>query len=228
MEQRMRRGVNIGVIGWLVLSPLIALALHIGYAFLVWPDSPADGLHRLSTQEAITVSIVLGERGQLPATVAERAYQLIADPIARAKLTLQQPVASSQSPADQITSMGHQLDRRVMDTLGELFATSAVALWLVALRLGVLLTALPLFCLSAAVGVSDGLMCRYLRRVDAQRESSFLYHRAKGAARFMLVAVCMLYLAVPVSFDPRLLLVPGALAFALALRIAMGYFKKYL
>lgn len=46
-------------------------------------------------------------------------------------------------------------------------------------RLAVLTLATPLFLLAATTGAVDGLMRRDLRKFGADRESSFVYHRAK-------------------------------------------------
>lgn len=64
-----RGGFSLGVVGWLILSPFLALLLHLVFAFTLWPDGPA-GLHRLTQQEAVQLSAILGDRSQLPATVA--------------------------------------------------------------------------------------------------------------------------------------------------------------
>lgn len=46
-------------------------------------------------------------------------------------------------------------------------------------RLTVLSLAMPLFLLAVLTGMVDGLMRRDLRKFGADRESSFIYHRAK-------------------------------------------------
>jgi integrating conjugative element membrane protein (TIGR03747 family) len=95
-------------------------------------------------------------------------------------------------------------------------------------RLLVLTLALPLFVLAAGVGFVDGLVRRDLRRFGAGHESGFLYHRAKAAIVPLAVLPWVLYLALPVSVPPLLILLPGAALLSVALNITAASFKKYL
>lgn len=95
-------------------------------------------------------------------------------------------------------------------------------------RLAVLILALPLFLLAAGVGFIDGLVRRDLRRFGAGHESGFLYHRAKAAIVPLAVLPWVLYLALPVSVPPLLILLPGAALLGVAVNITAASFKKYL
>lgn len=96
------------------------------------------------------------------------------------------------------------------------------------LRLLVLCMSLPLFLLAAFVGLVDGLVRRDLRRFSAGRESGFVYHRARASLMPLAVLPWVIYLALPISVHPLLVLVPCALLLGLAMNIAAGSFKKYL
>lgn len=95
-------------------------------------------------------------------------------------------------------------------------------------RLIVLTLSLPLFLTAAFVGLVDGLVRRDIRRFGAGRESGFLYHRAKAALVPLAVLPWLLYLALPVSFHPLIILIPSATLLGTAVDIAAGSFKKYL
>jgi len=95
-------------------------------------------------------------------------------------------------------------------------------------RLLVLVLTLPLFLLAAFVGLVDGLVRRDIRKFGAGRESGFIYHRAKAALMPLAVLPWVIYLALPVSLHPLLILLPGAMLLGLAMNIAAGSFKKYL
>ncbi|HNP34341.1 MAG TPA: TIGR03747 family integrating conjugative element membrane protein [Woeseiaceae bacterium] len=99
---------------------------------------------------------------------------------------------------------------------------------LFALRLSVLALSLPVFVLCALVGLIDGLVQRDLRRWGGGRESSFVYHHAKGALGPLIAIAAMLYLTSPVSLHPVAVLVPFALAVGLSVMLAARTFKKYL
>lgn len=120
------------------------------------------------------------------------------------------------------------MDRQLVSWLESLWGALGVALWLVALRVGVLLLALPLFALAVGVGMTDGVALHFLRKAGGARESSFIYHRAKHIGKTVVLAVCYVYLMLPITLDPRIILLPAAVVLAVSMRMATGYFKKYL
>jgi len=95
-------------------------------------------------------------------------------------------------------------------------------------RMVILVLTTPLFLMAAFTGMVDGLVRRDLRRFGAGRESGFIYHRAKMMIVPLLVAPWVIYLALPVSLSPVLILLPCAVALGLAVSITAGSFKKYL
>jgi integrating conjugative element membrane protein (TIGR03747 family) len=95
-------------------------------------------------------------------------------------------------------------------------------------RLLVLCLTLPLFLMAAFVGLVDGLVRRDVRRFGAGRESGFIYHRAKAALMPLAVLPWVIYLALPVSVNPLLILLPSAALLGAAVCIAAATFKKYL
>lgn len=95
-------------------------------------------------------------------------------------------------------------------------------------RLMVLCLTLPLFLMGAFVGLIDGLVRRDIRRFGAGRESGFLYHRAKASIMPLAVLPWVVYLALPVSVHPLLILLPSAILLSIAVNITAGSFKKYL
>ncbi|EDW7722510.1 TIGR03747 family integrating conjugative element membrane protein [Salmonella enterica] len=96
------------------------------------------------------------------------------------------------------------------------------------LRLAILLQALPLFVLTIAIGLIDGLVRRDLRRFGAGHESGFVYHHARRMIGSSLAATGLVWLAVPVFLGPEYVLVPGTLVVGLVVSMAIGIFKKYL
>lgn len=82
--------------------------------------------------------------------------------------------------------------------------------------------AMPLFLLAPFVGRVDGLVRRYIRKLGAGRESGFVYHRAKAALMSITVSPWVIYLALPVSLHPLLILLPSAALLGFATNIAAG------
>ncbi|WP_145480385.1 TIGR03747 family integrating conjugative element membrane protein [Yersinia similis] len=96
------------------------------------------------------------------------------------------------------------------------------------MRVTILMLSIPLFILTALVGIVDGIVRRDLRRYGAGYESSFLYHHAKRLVKPALFIPCVLYLSAPFSVYPNTILLPAALLMGLAISVTMGSFKKYL
>ena len=105
---------------------------------------------------------------------------------------------------------------------------SAYTVLVFLVRLLVLTLTLPLLLLAAFVGLVDGLVRRDVRSFGAGRESGFVYHRARATLMPLAVLPWVIYLALPVSVHPLLVLLPGAMLLGSAVDIAAATFKKYL
>ena len=71
-------------------------------------------------------------------------------------------------------------------------------------------------------------MRRDLRRWGGGRESSFVYHYAKQSVLPLVALAWAVYLALPFSLHPSVIVLPFAALFALSVSIMAGTFKKYL
>ncbi|EBZ5771683.1 TIGR03747 family integrating conjugative element membrane protein [Salmonella enterica subsp. enterica serovar Redlands] len=96
------------------------------------------------------------------------------------------------------------------------------------LRFFILLLTLPLFMLAVLTGITDGLVRRDVRRFGSGYESGFIYHHAKRSAMPVLSLAWIIYLSLPFSVNPCVILLPAALLSGLVISIATGTFKKYL
>lgn len=92
----------------------------------------------------------------------------------------------------------------------------------------VLCLTLPLFILAASIGLIDGLVRRDIRRFGAGRESGFVYHRARATILPLGVLPWVVYLALPFSIHPLLILLPFAILLGIAVNVTSATFKKYL
>ena len=95
-------------------------------------------------------------------------------------------------------------------------------------RLLVLVLTLPLVLTAVFVGLVDGLVRRDVRKFGAGRESGFVYHRAKASLLPLAILPWVIYLAMPVSVHPLLILLPSAALLGLAVALTASSFKKYL
>ena len=95
-------------------------------------------------------------------------------------------------------------------------------------RLLVLVLTLPLVLTAVFVGLVDGLVRRDVRKFGAGRESGFVYHRAKASLLPLAVLPWVIYLAMPISVHPLLILLPSAALLGFAVALTASSFKKYL
>lgn len=135
------------------------------------------------------------------------------------------------APAQPPQAIGERIKERWRQILKG-FADHLIAAMTItqvfAVRLAILMMALPAFVLFALVGLSDGLVQRDLRRWGGGRESSFVYHHAKKVVLPMFIGVWVVYLGMPVSVNPSFIIVPFAALFGASLAITAATFKKYL
>jgi integrating conjugative element membrane protein (TIGR03747 family) len=69
---------------------------------------------------------------------------------------------------------------------------------------------------------------RDIRRWSGGRESAFVYHWAKKFILPSLTLPWMVYLAMPFSIHPNLIVLPFAVLLAVVVRVMTATFKKYL
>ncbi len=96
------------------------------------------------------------------------------------------------------------------------------------IRLIIIVLTSPLFLLAALVGFIDGLVQRDLRRFGVGRESAFKYHYAKRLVFPSMIVAWLIYLSIPFSIHPNLILIPSAVLFGLLIAFTSANFKKYL
>lgn len=96
------------------------------------------------------------------------------------------------------------------------------------LRVFILLLTSPLFILAALTGIVDGLVRRDIRRFGCGHESGFIYHHAKRTVIPTFFLTWMIYLSLPFSVNPCVILLPAAFLLGLTISITVGAFKRYL
>ncbi|WP_191833826.1 TIGR03747 family integrating conjugative element membrane protein [Pseudomonas fluorescens] len=233
-----------GLIASLVTLPLRMLGVLLGSLLLsiiiecvgmhwFWPEQGwrhAQGmlnyeLNHLSTH--FTRSAVVQEPGRTAQQIVEGAYEWI---FVRTGLLDWMSQASARSRA-----ASHSDTRDVRFYLSQVYVWSESYLIAAAftvltfiVRLLVLVLTLPLFILAAFVGLVDGLVRRDVRKFGAGRETSFVYHRAKAALMPLAVLPWIIYLTLPISVHPLLVLLPCAALLGMVVCITASTFKKHL
>jgi integrating conjugative element membrane protein (TIGR03747 family) len=95
------------------------------------------------------------------------------------------------------------------------------------IRLALILFSLPIFLVAALVGGVDGLVERDLRRWGGGRESSNVFNLARRSVVPSFVAACVVYISLPFSINPVVVILPFAFLLGLAVRIGFERLKKY-
>ena len=233
-----------GLIASLVTLPFRFLGVLCGSLFLciviecvgmhfLWPEEAwhhAQNMlnHELAlVSESFTRSVLVQEPGRSARQLVERAYDWV---FVKSGLLgwIQDAAAQSRPSAQGLPhDFRYYLSQVYVHVEGYLIA-SAYTVLVFLVRLLVLTLTLPLFLLAAFVGLVDGLVRRDVRSFGAGRESGFVYHRAKASLLPLAVLPWVVYLALPVSVHPLLILLPSAVLLGAAVDIAAATFKKYL
>ncbi|MGC5890068.1 DUF4400 domain-containing protein [Enterobacter roggenkampii] len=107
---------------------------------------------------------------------------------------------------------------------------TAVAYTLVSFmqRLVWLAAMLPLLCLCAITGLTEGLVRRDLRRFGSGLESVFLHRYVIRSGSSVATTLWVFYLAQPLFLPAMLVLLTAGLWFGITVWIAAGSFKRWL
>ncbi|RTB44124.1 TIGR03747 family integrating conjugative element membrane protein [Pseudomonas aeruginosa] len=219
--------------GVLCGSLLLSIIIECVGMHLFWP---AEGWHHardMLSHELTQLSghfkdsVVVQEPGRTASQLVEGAYEWVF-----VKTGLMDWMQTASSQASTPSRAGDRGFRYYMSQLyvfveGYLIAAAYILLVFV-VRLLVLVLSIPLFVMAAFVGLVDGLVRRDVRKFGAGRESGFIYHRAKASLMPLLVLPWVIYLALPISVHPLLILLPSAGLLSLAVNLTAGSFKKYL
>jgi integrating conjugative element membrane protein (TIGR03747 family) len=214
--------------GSLLLSILIELiGLHIAWSDQGWHHAEEMLSHELDQlSETFKQSILVSEPAHTTQQLLSRTYDTLFVRTGALHWIHQQsertnPSTRSAVGINKAMYLGH--------LHGETYALATLyTLMTFLVRLMVLALTLPLFLIAAFVGLVDGFVRRDVRRFGAGHESGFLYHRAKASLMPLALLPSVLYLAVPVSVHPLVVLLPSAVLLSLAVNITAGSFKKYL
>ncbi|ROM82716.1 integrating conjugative element membrane protein [Pseudomonas brassicacearum] len=220
-------GVVLRIIGMLIASLLLSILIEWAGLLLFWGNqgwrhSQAMLNSELSwLSEHFKYSLTIQQPGQAIVQWLDLLNQWLLVKTGFADFVLQARV-SSQGNGFWIWT--NQLYVSIED-----FALAAVYItFTFVVRLSVLILATPLFLLAALTGLVDGLMRRDLRKFEAGRESSFVYHRAKRAVLPVLVMPWIVYLSLPFSINPMAIFLPCAAMLCVITAITAATFKKHL
>lgn len=213
--------------GLLFASLLFSIVLEFMGMLWFWPEQGWHHSHAMWLSELAWLSshfkssLLVQEPAQATATVLEHLNDWIVVRSGWAQSDTQLKLLSREA------SLQGQFAHAYVVMQDYLLAT-LFTIFTFMVRLVVLTLAIPLFFLAAVTGTIDGLMRRDLRKFGADRESSFVYHRAKRTLLPLMVSPWVIYLALPWSINPILVLLPCAALLGWMVAITATTFKKYL
>lgn len=216
-------GFLIKALFWLMFSLLISIVIEWAGMTWWWPEQGAQ--HSIDMYERelrylafdLDSSLVFSDTAELAASTAGFVQGLWERSGALGAIAWMAEVPSPDATFRQIAHGLHG------------YATATVFITMVfSVRLAILTLAMPVFALFALVALVDGLVERDLRRFSAGRESAYVFHLAKAATAPMLVMTWAIYLSMPFSIHPSIVILPFAVLFAIFVRVTAGSFKKYL
>jgi len=200
---------------WFFLLTLFVLVVDIFCVFVLWPPNGARHLESVFQQEVALLELQPSQVAFLAdVTQALYDYAFVSTGIDG---TLRQSSADTPETAHDFAN-----------DLWPVLETAMIGLKLFGLRMGVLILTLPFLALITAVAMADGFVGWYLRRTGGERESGFIYHRAKRGLAWSFLLLWVVYLIPPVPMDPKYLLPPFLIASGIATRLHVAFFKKYL
>ncbi len=211
----------------LLISLLASIAIEWIGMHVWWPELGVEHSHRMVRAEAALL------QRNVPISWAGRLTDEPGDNLmSRLGLALRKS-ATGHRIACWAATLTHRVEnstwwRRLQRGLGPYIEAARNIGHLYLIRLTVLCLAAPLFILLVWVGVVDGLVQRDLRRWGGGRESSFVYHYAKRSNLAVVAFAAVVYLAMPFSVHPAIVLTPFAMACAASASLTASRFKKYL
>ncbi len=198
---------------WIAALCALVLVIDLLFVVFIW----ADGSHRLA-------ELIAAERHALGLDLDSSSGRFVDETVTVAY----DWVFVKTGLRDWLATQRSGLLAAVINGLWVLVETAVLGLQLFAMRVAVLVLSLPLFVVVGATAVADGLYGWLMRRTRGARESGFIYHRAKRAVPAFLLLVWVVYLIPPTQMDPRWIMPPFIVAFAIALRLRVAFFKKHL
>lgn len=217
-DQRRVTGL-LWLLKWFVIITLLVWVVDIFCVFVLWSPQGVETLKSVLTKE-MTIINLPPQHTQTLIGISQGFYNAVFVNTG-IEAAMSQPYL--QPPSEQTDNM-----LAFYDTFRPLIEASMLGLQLYALRFGVLLLTLPFALIVTLAAASDGLLGWYLRRTSGDRESGFIYHRAKRGLGWSYVLLWAFYLLPPVPIDPNFLIPPFLMASTIATRLQVTYFKKFL
>jgi len=201
---------------WFLLLTLLVFIVDIFCVFVLWSPDGTEHLESVFQQEIAYLQL----RPNQIAFLAELSQGFYDSVFVATGIddTLR------QSANTKVPGTAHDF----ANVLRPVMETAMIGLKLFALRIGILILTAPFLMIVTVVAMADGFVGWYLRRTGGERESGFIYHRAKRGLAWSFLLLWIVYLIPPVPMEPKYLIPPFLFVSGMATRLYVAFFKKYL
>lgn len=195
----------------------------------IWPDERTTHAKELYEQELSYLegdfedTLVGGQARSFARSFSDGFYEVVFEKTGFMKFILRLDRMDEATASDFFKTL-----RKIYINTQDYIIAGIYASQAFAVRLAVLIMAMPLFFLFAIAGLTDGLVQRDVRKWCGGRESSLVYSYAKSSVIPVLLVSWIVYLGIPISFHPNYVLLPFGLLFGAAIMLTAASFKKYI
>ena len=225
-------GLPLSIFGILCASLVLSIIVEIVGMNLFWKDQGYRHAQNMfyyevdQFSETYTQSILISEPVEKVGWLLNRVYDWL---FVRTGLTEQAKAIVTPTDMDSARKLRfREYVALAYNHVQDFVLAGAFTTLTFILRVLVIVFSMPLMCLAVIVGLIDGLVKRDIRRMTAGYESGYIFHRARTFLIPFLVLPWMIYLAMPWSVSPILVLLPGAILLGTAINITASSFKRYL
>jgi len=205
---------------WLSLITLLVLVVDLFCVFILWTPNGVWQLQNVLNQEIALLALSQSDINFL-AGMIQSFYDTV---FVSSGIDGMMRHTASLSPSDE----SQQTSTDFTETLRPAIETCMIGLQLFALRIGVLMLALPFLLIITLVAITDGYLAWFLRRTSGGRESGFIYHRAKRSLAASFLLLWAIYLVPPIPMNPIYIIPPFLLAAGITTYLHVAFFKKFL
>lgn len=209
-----------------VFLGLIALVTAFLFAKYQWAD-PVQSVDALFQSESARVSNLVQSRSyiqgfaSLPQITQRLTYWLFFQATTLHEVTQAYYAGQRFNEVDKL-----YVSQFIARNTREIYLAMNV-LQVYGIRIGFVLTSIPLFFLLYIVAGVDGLTERYIRRACSGRESADIHKMSRLSKLMFFASGITLYLCLPIPMSPFWVIAPLCLIFAVATRTQWQYYKKY-
>ncbi|MDH5180862.1 MAG: DUF4400 domain-containing protein, partial [Gammaproteobacteria bacterium] len=167
MNEPPRQTGLLWLVKWYFLLTLLVFVVDIFCVFVLWSPNGSEKLESVFQQE-ITYLDLNPDQVAFLVNLSQGIYESVF--VSTGIDGMVQESTNTRSP-----ETAHDF----INVIWPVLETATLGLKLFSLRIGILILSLPFLAVVTVVAMSDGFVGWYLRRTGGERESGFIYHRAK-------------------------------------------------